>query len=201
MVHQEDTMAVSATAVLLYENFCLFEISVALSVLSQGKKKFITCSPSGRPLLSEEGIEVVPRCTLFDLDPTSCDSLLLPGASDIRSAIEDPHVLAFVRAFQNKPIGAISIAPLLLVKAGIMGQRRWMAGVNRQELMEEGFSEESVTGMVDWNELQTSPIPEGYLLEDGVLTSVAYHFVPFGVKFGEMVGAMGSIRDYTGSLP
>ena len=76
-----------------------------------------------------------------------------------------------------------------------------MAGVNRQELMEEGFSEESLTGMVDWNELQTSPIPEGYLLEDGVLTSVAYHFVPFGVKFGEMVGAMGSIRDYTGSLP
>ena len=35
---------------------------------------------------------------------------------DIREAIENEEVVEFIRKFENKAIGAISIAPLMLLK-------------------------------------------------------------------------------------
>lgn len=192
-------MASSPSAVLLYEGFCMFEISVALSVLHQGGHPVITCSVDGKPLRSEDGITLVPDQPIRQMEPDQFGSLLLPGAADIRSAVEDGRVLDFIRQFAGKPIGAISIAPVLLVKAGVMGHRRWMAGVTRKDLMEEGFTGADLQHMVDWDDLLAHPIPAGYITDENILTSIAYHFVPFGIKFGEMVGVSASIRDYVGT--
>lgn len=54
------------------------------------------------------------------------DSLLIPGASDAKQAVEDPKVLEFIGRIHeaNLLIGAISIAPIFLLKLGVLKGKR-----------------------------------------------------------------------------
>lgn len=176
------------TAVLLYESFCHFEISVALEILALKNKEIDVFAKSKEVILSEERLKIVPDKTIFELDINEYDSLLLPGAVDIESAIKDPEIIEFIKKFSNKVIGAISIAPVLLLKAGILNGKPFMAGVNKEELLEEGFLESDLTLMKDWDECIENPIEEGYILEDKIITSVSYNFVKFGLQFAKMLG-------------
>lgn len=176
------------TAVLLYDSFCNFEFSVALEILAFAQKEITVFAVEKAPVKSEEGLSVLPDKTIFELDADEYDSLLLTGAADIREAIENPDILAFIRKFSGKVIGAISIAPLLLVKAGLLNGKRFMAGINKEEVMEEGFSEADLCGMVGWNDNLANPVENGYILTDNILTSVSYRFVQFGLAFGRMLG-------------
>ena len=109
------------TAVLIYDQFCNFEIAPALEMLAMAQKPVTIFAKSLAPVRSEEGLTVLPEKTIDALNPDEYDSLLLPGAMDIRDAIEDDAILDFIRQFDGLPIGAISIAPLLLLKAGLLG--------------------------------------------------------------------------------
>lgn len=176
------------TAVLLYDSFCHFEISVALEILALKNKEIVVFAKSKELILSEERLKIVPDKTIFELDINEYDSLLLPGAVDIESAIKDPEIIEFIKKFSNKVIGAISIAPVLLLKAGILNGKPFMAGVNKEELLEEGFLESDLTLMKDWDECIKNPIEEGYILEDKIITSVSYNFVKFGIQFAKILG-------------
>lgn len=176
------------TAVLLYESFCHFEISVALEILALKNKGIDVFAKSKGAILSEERLKIVPDKTIFELDINEYDSLLLPGAVDIESAVKDPEIIEFVKKFSDKVIGAISIAPVLLLKAGILNGKPFMAGVNKEELLEEGFLESDLTLMKDWDECIENPIEEGYILEDKIITSVSYNFVKFGIQFAKILG-------------
>lgn len=46
---------------------------------------------------SEEGLSIVPDQTIDEIDIDEFDSLLLPGAADIRLAVEDERILEFIR--------------------------------------------------------------------------------------------------------
>ena len=129
------------TAVLLYDSFCNFEISPALEVLALAEKPMTVFGIAKQPIKSEDGLSVFPDDTIDHLDLDEYDSLLLPGAMDIREAIENEKIIDFIRKFAGKTIGAISIAPLLLVRAGFLNGKPLMAGVNKEEVLEEGFSE------------------------------------------------------------
>ena len=85
------------TAVLLYESFCHFEISVALEILALKNKEIVVFAKSKEAILSEERLKIVPEKTIFDLDINEYDSLLLPGAVDIESAIKDPEIIEFIK--------------------------------------------------------------------------------------------------------
>ncbi len=151
-------------------------------------KEIVVFAKSKEAILSEERLKIVPEKTIFDLDINEYDSLLLPGAVDIESAIKDPEIIEFIKKFSNKVIGAISIAPILLLKAGILNGKPFMAGVNKEELLEEGFLESDLTLMKDWDECIENPIEEGYLHSENILTSVSYNFVRFGLQFAKMLG-------------
>ena len=137
------------TAVLIYNQFCNFEISVALEILAMAEKPITVFAKELTMITSEEGLKVFPEKSISDIDISEYDSLLLPGAMDIREAIEDDEVLSFIKLFGERKmiIGAISIAPILLVKNGIIGAKPFMAGVNKEDLFEEGFSEEELSNM------------------------------------------------------
>ena len=107
---------------------------------------------------------------------------------DIREAIENPRVIDFIKQFDNKIIGAISIAPIMLVRAGILLGKAFMAGVNKEEIMGEGFSEEELSQMIGWDDNLKNPVQMGFVVTDNVVTSVSYNFVRFGLKFGAMLG-------------
>lgn len=176
------------TAVLIYDSFCNFEISVALEILALAGKEIVVFAQTRDPVMSEEGLRVPPDQTIDEINIEEYDSLLMTGAQDIRRAIEDENVIEFVRKFSGKVIGAISSAPLLLVKAGLLVGKPFMAGINKEELLEEGFSETDIAKMIGWEDDLADPIEEGYLITGNIITSISYNFVRFGLAFGKMLG-------------
>ena len=137
---------------------------------------------------SEDGLSIFPDYTIVNLDLDAYDSLILPGAMDIRETIENERIVDFIKKFEKKTIGAISIAPLLLVKAGLLNGKPFMAGINKEELFEEGFSESDLTEMVGWDDNLRKPVEEGYIITGNIITSISYNFVKWALAFGKMVG-------------
>lgn len=176
------------TAVLLYDSFCNFEISVALELLALTGKRIVIFGKQKEPVCSEEGLRVLPDASLEELVIDEFDSLVLPGAVDIRETIEDDTILKFIRQFDGKVIGAISIAPILLVKAGLLNGKPFLAGINKEEILEEGFSEEDLAEMVGWDDNLRNPVEEGYIISDNIITSVSYNFVRWALGFGKKLG-------------
>ena len=133
---------------------------------------------------------MLPDKSIFDLNIDEFDSLLLIGAMDIREAIESDDMMEFIRKFSDRSliIGAISIAPVLLLKLGALKGKRFMAGVNREDLLEEGFTKDDMAGMVGWDDNLNDPVPEGYIITDNIITSVSYNFVKWALGFGKMLG-------------
>lgn len=178
------------TAVLIYDQFCNFEISVVLEILAMAEKPMAIIAKDLSNVKSEEGITVSPDKCIADIDINEYDSLLLPGAMDIIEAIEDDEILSLIKLFNDdkKIIGAISIAPILLVKNGVLGTKPFMAGINKEELYEEGFSVEELLYMKGWDDNLENPVEEGYIISENVITSVSYEFVRFGLAYAKMLG-------------
>ena len=63
-----------------------------------------------------------------------------------------------------------------------------MAGINKEELLEEGFSEQDLKKMIGWYDNLANPVPEGYIITEKVITSVSYNFVRWGLAFAKMLG-------------
>lgn len=178
------------TAVLLYPQFCNFEISVALEMLCVAKKPVTVFAKTKKPIRSEEGLSVVCDLTIDKLNINEYDSLLLPGSMDLRPAMTDKETLNFISRFDDKDmiIGAISSAPLLLLKNGMLKGKRYMAGVEKEWLLEEGFTMEDMNGMTDVPMLFKNPIPEGFIKDGNIITSVAWYFREWAMEFGRMTG-------------
>ncbi|MBP1551790.1 MAG: DJ-1/PfpI family protein [Oscillospiraceae bacterium] len=176
------------TAVLIYNQFCNFEIAPALEMLAISQKPFTVFAKTLEPVKSEEGLVVLPQKTVDDMNIEEYDSLILPGAMDIRDVIEDDRIISFIKQFDGMPVGAISIAPLLLLKAGLLKDKAFMAGVNREELAEEGYTADEMKLMTGWNDNLKNPIEQGYIVSDNIVTSVSYNFLRWTLAFGELIG-------------
>lgn len=176
------------TAILIYDQFCNFEIAPVLEMLAMAQKPITVFAKSCNPIRSEEGLSVLPEKNIDEFNLEEYDSLILPGAMDIREAIEDEKILNFIKLFSDKPIGAISIAPILLLKAGLLNDKPFMAGINPEELMEEGYTQDDLALMTGWDENLKNPVLEGYIRSANIVTSVSYNFVEWGIAFGKMLG-------------
>ena len=176
------------TAILIYDQFCNFEIAPALEMLVMAGKPITFFAKTLAPVRSEEGLVALPEKSINELVLEEYDSLLLPGAMDIRSAIEDGEILAFIKKFDGMPIGAISIAPLLLLKAGLLQGKPFMAGVNPEDLAEEGYTRDELALMHGWDESLRNPIPGGYIRSGTIVTSISCHFIRWALAFGELLG-------------
>lgn len=146
------------TAVLLYDSFCNFEISPALEILALAEKPITVFGITKQAIRSEDGLSIFPDDTIDNLDLDAYDSLILPGA------------------------------PLLLVRVGLLNGKPFMAGINKEEIYEEGFSESDLVGMVGWDDNLRKPVEEGYIITDNIITSISYNFVKWALAFGKMVG-------------
>lgn len=178
------------TAVLLYNQFCNFELSVALEMLAMEEKEITIFAKDKRPVRSEEGLSVIADKTIDELELEEYDSLLLTGAQDIEEAVCDDEIIAFVKKFDREDmiIGAISIGPVLLLKAGMLDGKRFMMGANPKDLLEEGFMKEQLALMTGWDANLENPIKEGYIEDGNIITSVSYNFIPWAMAFGKALG-------------
>jgi len=178
------------TAVLIYDKFCNFEFSIALEMLAMAGKPICVFAKSRSPVKSEEGLMVVAEKTIYELDIDDFDSLLLTGSADIREAVEDDDILAFIKNFDCNDIiiGAISIAPVFLMKLGMLDGKRFMIGANKADLLEEGFTMEQMEYMVDWDEGLNNSAPESYIRDGSIITSVSYGYAKWAAAYVRALG-------------
>lgn len=73
---------------------------------------------------------VIPEKSIDELNLNEYDSLLLPGAIDIREAIEDNAILDFIKKFEGMPIGSNLYCPVAFIESRTIGGQAIMAGVN-----------------------------------------------------------------------
>lgn len=184
------------TAVLIYDQFCNFEMSVALEILALHNKSIDVFAKEKAIVTCEEGLKVFPDKAIDELHLDEYDSLLLSGAVDIRLAVEDFEIIEFIKKFDGKIIGAISIAPVLLVKAGMLKGKAFMIGANKEDLLEEGFSKADLQYVKDWNDCIKNPIENGYIVNENIVTSVSFEFVRFGIQFCKMLGIETSPKSF-----
>ena len=110
------------TAILLYDSFCNFEISVALEILALAEKPITVFGITKQAIRSEDGLSIFPDDTIDNLDLDAYDSLILPGAMDIRETIENERIVT--TETRAKEARSIAEKMITLAKRGDLHARR-----------------------------------------------------------------------------
>ena len=127
-------------AVLLYPGFSLQEITCLTSALTVWFGEQIDFIASeNREYRSEEGLRVLPDRTAAEARITDYDCVILPGTVNPLPALFDEELIGFLSSGAGSDVvfAAISSAPILLSKAGILKGRKFTAGYFMQ--MAEAF--------------------------------------------------------------
>ena len=117
---------------LIYPNFSLYEITALTSTLALSFDVTIDYAASDHSMVvSEDGLPCQPTKTLDQvrIDEYSC--VILPGMVNIGPALQDEKLISFLRELseQDVLIAAISSAPLLLAKAGLLKDTKFTGGI------------------------------------------------------------------------
>ena len=116
----------------IYPNFSLYEITTLTSTLSLSFDITIDYVASEHSIVvSEDGLPCQPTKTLDQvrIDEYSC--VILPGMVNIGPALQDEKLISFLRDLGERDIfiAAISSAPLLLAKAGLLKDTKFTGGI------------------------------------------------------------------------
>lgn len=166
------------TAIFLYPHFSEYEISVALSVLKQGRHDIITVGLNKDTVVGESGLACVPAATLDEIELTELDSLVLPGCDDIGHLKDESRLFDFITlvAKQGAVVAAISSAPYLLAKSGVLDTHRYTVSFTREQ--------RDFIGVFNEDNYVDAP-----LVADGkILTAKGAYFIDFGIRLGRMLG-------------
>ena len=117
---------------IIYPNFSLYEITALTSTLALSFDVTIDYAASDHSMVvSEDGLPCQPTKTLDQvrIDEYSC--VILPGMVNIGPALQDEKLISFLRDLgeQDILITAISSAPLLLAKAGLLKDTKFTGGI------------------------------------------------------------------------
>ena len=117
---------------IIYPNFSLYEITALTSTLALSFDITIDYAASDHSMVvSEDGLPCQPTKTLDQvrIDEYSC--VILPGMVNIGPALQDEKLISFLRDLGERDIliAAISSAPLLLAKAGLLKDTKFTGGI------------------------------------------------------------------------
>ena len=121
----------SQFAVLLYPSASLQEITCLTAALSVWYGESIDyIAGEDKEYRSEEGLRLLPTKTAAEADPADYDCVILPGTIDPLPALHDEALVTFLRRGigTNTVFAAISSAPLLLCRAGLLKGKKFTAG-------------------------------------------------------------------------
>ena len=166
-------MQTAKYAVLIYPNFSLQEITCLTSCLTVwfGEKLDIIASER-KEYVSEEGFCVMPAKTVDEVEPSDYACIILPGTINPLPALYDEKLIDFLKKGRNTETlyAAISSAPLLLSKAGVLEGKDFSAGFFMQ--MVDTFD------FIDKEHFVHRPV-----VEDGnVITGIGMFFREFAEK-------------------
>ena len=117
---------------LIYPNFSLYEITALTSTLALSFDVTIDYVASDHSMVvSEDGLPCQPTKTLDQIRIEEYSCVILPGMVNIGPALQDEKLISFLRDLgeQDILIAAISSAPLLLAKAGLLKDTKYTGGI------------------------------------------------------------------------
>lgn len=170
-------------AVMLYPDFSLQEITCLTSALTVWFGETIDFIASEhKEYQSEEGLRVLPAKTVSEVNIMDYDCVILPGTVNPLPALFDEKLIDFLRNGANTAVvfAAISSAPALLSKAGVLDGKKFTAGYFMQLADVFPF-------------IQTENFVHKPVVEDGtVITGIGMFFREFAEavlkRFGYDVG-------------
>ena len=116
----------------IYPNFSLYEITTLTSTLALSFGITIDYVASEHSIvISEDGLPCQPIKTLDQIRIEEYSCVILPGMVNIGPALKDEKLISFLRDLgeQDILIAAISSAPLLLAKAGLLKDTKFTGGI------------------------------------------------------------------------
>ena len=117
---------------IIYPNFSLYEITALTSTLALSFDVTIDYVASDHSMVvSEDGLLCQPTKTLDQIRIEEYSCVILPGMVNIGPALQDGKLISFLRDLgeQDILIAAISSAPLLLAKAGLLKDTKFTGGI------------------------------------------------------------------------
>ena len=117
---------------IIYPNFSLYEITALTSTLALSFDVTIDYAASDHSMVvSEDGLPCQPTKTLDQIRIEEYSCVILPGMVNIGPALQDEKLISFLRGLgeQGILIAAISSAPLLLAKAGLLKDTKFTGGI------------------------------------------------------------------------
>ena len=117
---------------IIYPNFSLYEITTLTSTLALSFDITIDYVASENSIVvSEDGLPCQPTKTLDQICIEEYSCVILPGMVNIGPALQDEKLISFLRDLgeQDILIAAISSAPLLLAKAGLLKDTKFTGGI------------------------------------------------------------------------
>ena len=117
---------------IIYPNFSLYEITALTSTLALSFDVTIDYAASDHSVVvSEDGLPCQPTKTLDQIRIEEYSCVILPGMVNIGPALQDEKLISFLRDLgeQDILIAAISSAPLLLAKAGLLKDTKFTGGI------------------------------------------------------------------------
>ena len=125
-------MTMKKAAIMLYPLFSIQEISCTTELFKFYDKEIVTFAAGREPVKSEDGFTVLPDRDLEDFDRAEFDCLVLPGIWEPLPVLLDRRNIRFLERLQGHRelvLAAMSSAPLLLGKAGLLEGKRFTSGV------------------------------------------------------------------------
>ena len=116
----------------IYPNFSLYEIASLTSTLALSFDITIDYVASDHSMVvSEDGLPCLPTKTLNQVSIEEYSCVVLPGMVNIGPALQDGKLISFLKGLdeQDVLIAAISSAPLLLAKAGLLNNTKFTGGI------------------------------------------------------------------------
>lgn len=166
-------------AVMLYPLFSMQEISCTTELFKFYDKEIFTFSAGREAVKSEDGFTILPDGSFEDFRLEDFDCLILPGCWDPLPVLLDERNVRFLEQFKEAAdlvIAAISSAPLLLGKAGLLDGKRFTSGVFEEFL--DAFPVMPREGIV-----------RTFLVEDGnLITAYGEAFREFAIAVAQKVG-------------
>ena len=117
---------------LIYPNFSLYEITALTSTLALSFDITIDYVASDHSIVvSEDGLPCQPTKTLDQICIEEYSCVILPGMVNIGPALQGEKLISFLRDLGERDvlIAAISSAPLLLAKAGLLNDTKFTGGI------------------------------------------------------------------------
>ena len=117
---------------IIYPNFSLYEITALTSTLALSFDITIDYVASDYSIvISEDGLPCQPTKTLDQICIEEYSCIILPGMVNIGAALQDEKLNSFLRELgeQDILIAAISSAPILLAKAGLLNDTKFTGGI------------------------------------------------------------------------